>query len=246
MSLLANTWWRVGRQGRSTECLFLVLLPISGRTHFSPAIGCLRAACSAQAAAPSTVPRCPSLSRANWKHEPANSQQHKGFCFILHGTPAPALRAKVLYIATVMVTKLPGANTNSLSVWWGWTFLGVKWREFCSHAHYWILHRNCRQGCQLTLIGIFFIGGHVSIRNLIDRLRQVTHFAVTIKLPLYHLGFFKRKIQQTSPAAIKAKEFCHHCRREFYLWMLDVWPRGKYCIALQYVYPERTPCWIKI
>lgn len=84
----------------------------------------LSAVCCTQAAAPSAIPRCPSLSKPGWKHQPENSQQHKGFCFILYGTPAPAKRTKVLHIATIMVTKVPRATPRAF-----WLLRDFPWGE---------------------------------------------------------------------------------------------------------------------
>lgn len=105
----------------------------------------------------------------------------RGVFFVLHETLAPALRAKVLYIATIMVTKLPSAKTKSLSVCWGGN---VSWGEMegvllpCPLQNF---PQKLQARMPINANWDFFICGHVSIRNLIDRLRQVTHFAVARK-----------------------------------------------------------------
>lgn len=166
--LTSNKTWP--NKPRTTANYIVLLIPTSQ--------GWQRSKCFTQADSPAPLP---SPSRANWECWDANSQQHGSGCSAFHGTAVSAFGAKVMSISAAPITK-PSRTTKRLSVCWAGTFPVVRSRELCSHAHYWILCRNSQQGWrQLTLIGIFLIRGHMTIKNLSDRLRQMSPFAVAIK-----------------------------------------------------------------
>lgn len=129
---------------------------------------------------PALSPNVPALQ--GQLERPACEQPAAQGVFHSHGTPVPAQRAKVLYMAPVMVTKLPSANTKRLLVCWG----DLSWGEMEGVLLPCLLLNSpqklqARMPINANWDFFFFICGHVSIRNLIDRLRQVTHFIVAIK-----------------------------------------------------------------
>lgn len=132
----------------------------------------------------SCLQHCPQTSPAlqGQLETPACEQPAaQGVLFHSRGTPVPAQRAKVLYMAPVMVTKLLSANTKGLLVCWG----DLSWGEMEGVLLPCLL-LNSPQKLQARMPinanwDFFFICGHVSIRNSIDSLRQVTHFVVAIK-----------------------------------------------------------------
>lgn len=148
----------------------------------------------------------------------------QGVFFVLHETLAPALRAKVLYIATVMVTKLPSAKTKSLSVCWGGN---VSWGEVegvllpCPLQNF---PQKLQARMPINANWDFFICGHVSIRNLIDRLRQVTHLLLPESNRCTIWGPLKGKYSRPHLLPLKPKSFATTGGENFTFgcWTLDV------------------------